>query len=736
MRYVDFEYTEFKNFECYFDTVIYYFKNNVINLLVGPNGSGKTAIFDSVLFSLFGVTSKGLKSEDVVNNKVKKNCLTKTVFSITENEETDKYIVSRYVSDSKEGNTVFLYKNDKLIKRGHREVVPEIERILIPQKLFINTLFFGQKVKTFFTDLVDSEQKEIFRKVLLLDNYLEYNLLAGKRIKELIEYGLNIDSEYKLSEGLLNDCLSQINKFKNDKIYFEKSVKKDTEDIIEEIERVNSFYSLNSEEDIKSYKDSLKDLEEELLKNSKDEQKLNNDMNNLSKDKSNKILDISNKKKIRESEMNDKYSNMKFTIENTYNSKISSIKEKSNIVVIDLEKKKSDILSNIKSINKNVDDSKKIKNNIDREINNISEDLNKEESICFACKQKIGEKERNELNVILESKMVELSSLNKSINENSLRIDSLTKELKVISDELENINNVDSSEKSKAEKIRLSELSDLNAKFEEGKSKLTKLFNSTISKVNEEFNNKTKIISDLMSKNKDDIKSIKEEIEDLKNKIKENDECKNKLDKLLVKLDETKKREFNNQLIIDLELKEKNINEKLKKLKIMIDENILEIEAYEFWKNGFSMSGIPSMLIDEAIPYMNDRITFYLDQIGGRYQVSFDTVNTTKSGEYRDKIRINVLDTYNKADKKEQLSSGQVRLVDIATIFTLRDLQSVTQNMHINIMLLDEVFDSLDDTNISYVSNLLRGMIKGQSINIITHRNIDQIEADEVFRTI
>lgn len=736
MRYVNFEYTELKNFECYFDTVIYYFRNNVINLLVGPNGSGKTAIFDSVLFSLFGVTSKGLKSDDVVNNKVKKNCLTKTAFSITENEETDNYIVSRYVADSKEGNTVFLYKNNKLIKKGHREVVPEIERILIPQKLFTNTLFFGQKVKTFFTDLVDSEQKEIFRKVLLLDNYLEYNMLAGKRIKELTEYRSGLDGEYTLSERLLNDCILQINKFKNEKLNFEIVLKKDIEDINKEIERKNSFYSSISDEDYKLYNDTLKDLEEELIEISKDEQKLTNDINNLNKDKNNKILDITNKKKLRESEMNDKYSNMKFTIETNYNNKISSIKEKSNIIIMDLEKKKLDVSSNIKSIKKDIDDSKKINNNIEREINKISEDLNKEDSICFACKQKIGEKERKELNVILESKKVESSLLKKSINENSLILDSITNDLKSISDKLEEINKIDSSDKLKAEKTYLSELSDLNSRFEEGKFKLIQMFNSTVSKTDKEFDDKTKSISDSIIRNKNDIKYVKKEIEDFRNKIKEYDECKNELDKLLIKLNEIKKREFNNQLIIDLEFKEKNIKEKMNKLKNMIDENILEIEAYEFWKNGFSMSGIPSMLIDEAIPYMNDRITFYLDQIGGRYQVSFDTVNTTKTGEYRDKIRINVLDTYNKANKKEQFSSGQVRLIDISTIFTLRDLQSITQNMHINIMLLDEIFDSLDDSNISYVSNLLRGMIKDQSINVITHRNIDQIEADDVFRTI
>jgi DNA repair exonuclease SbcCD ATPase subunit len=146
------------------------------------------------------------------------------------------------------------------------------------------------------------------------------------------------------------------------------------------------------------------------------------------------------------------------------------------------------------------------------------------------------------------------------------------------------------------------------------------------------------------------------------------------------------------------------------------------------------MSGIPSMLIDETIPFMNKRIMEYLEAIGGRYIVSFDTLGENKSGEVRDKITIRVLDTVTKANMRKQLSGGQTRIIDIATILTLSDLQSIIQNTKTNIILLDEVFDSLDDKNISYVSNLLRSLTKGKSTNIISHRAIDLIDCDEVLQ--
>ncbi len=131
---------------------------------------------------------------------------------------------------------------------------------------------------------------------------------------------------------------------------------------------------------------------------------------------------------------------------------------------------------------------------------------------------------------------------------------------------------------------------------------------------------------------------------------------------------------------------------------------------------------------------MNSRISYYLEKIGGRYVVSFDTQAETKAGEFRDKVAVRTLDTKTKANSRKKLSGGQTRVVDIATILTLCDLQNHVQDMSFNIMLFDEIFDSLDDENIGYVSNLLRSLLEGKSIYIISHRHIDQIEADNVLR--
>jgi len=130
---------------------------------------------------------------------------------------------------------------------------------------------------------------------------------------------------------------------------------------------------------------------------------------------------------------------------------------------------------------------------------------------------------------------------------------------------------------------------------------------------------------------------------------------------------------------------------------------------------------------------MNNRVKEYLDEISfGRYVLTFDTVKRLGSkDEFRDKISINVLDSESLSDSKEKFSGGQNRILDIAIILTMCDLQSVIQDVSFNVLLMDEIFDSLDNDNTIHVAKLLRKLTKNKSIYIITHQHIDQIDCDE-----
>ena len=76
------------------------FTNGSIALITGPNGIGKTSLFQAIPFTLYGVCEKG-HATDVLNNKTGKNCHTWTIFTV----DGLQYRVDRYVKYTRLGNT-------------------------------------------------------------------------------------------------------------------------------------------------------------------------------------------------------------------------------------------------------------------------------------------------------------------------------------------------------------------------------------------------------------------------------------------------------------------------------------------------------------------------------------------------------------------------------------------------------------------------------------------------------
>jgi len=731
MKNVKFKKVTMENFCCYKEKTDFIFQDNKVVLITGPNGVGKSSIFNAIPYCLYGSTPSGSKGDDVVNNEAGKNCFISVEFSI----DSDDYICSRYVKNSKLGDTVILSKNSVDIKKGAREVVAEIERILVPQKLFMNTLLFGQKVKTFFTDLTDSEQKDIFRKVLQLDDFVLYYDETSKKLKESVENQSKINNEISINNNLFESIVSNIKLVLENKENFYKKKKEDINILQIEINKLES---------------EKKELEKYLAENfssdiDKDLELINSSINNIQKDIQLNKSEETNEKNSIISSGNLKESELK----NSASEIIRNEDEVKNKKIIDVQKEYSDKLSTMKSelssLTSELTSLRSLYSTNQKEIEKIKIEehkilsaLNEEKKICPLCNQVVGEENLK----YLQNRYEELEKIFSDLKTKSEKITIEGKEKSKYTELLEKqIKEIESELKEKLDKISSDHLLKISEISDKLKSKIS-LLNSLIKqKIDETIKKYENILKDFNDK----LLTYLNVKKDIENKILDRNEILNKKQTIDNKINVSKnllsqknKEEFDDSHLNQLYSQRNKIIEKTNELLELKDKLVLEIEAYEFWKSGFSMSGgsIPSMLIDESIPFMNKKVMEYLDQIGGRYIVSFDTLGKTKAGEFRDKISINILDTLTKANSRKQLSGGQTRIVDIAIILTLCDLQSTVQNMKTNIILLDEIFDALDDQNIGYVSNLLRKMIKDKSVNIISHRHIDQIEADEVLRFI
>lgn len=85
----------------------------------------------------------------------------------------------------------------------------------------------------------------------------------------------------------------------------------------------------------------------------------------------------------------------------------------------------------------------------------------------------------------------------------------------------------------------------------------------------------------------------------------------------------------------------------------------------------------------------------------------------------------------------EQLSGGEQRKVDVAIIIAQRYLAQQMNAISSNILILDEVFDGLDDVSFGIVLDLLSDEIQDvESTFIISHRDVKEIPFDKIITVI
>jgi DNA repair exonuclease SbcCD ATPase subunit len=149
-----------------------------------------------------------------------------------------------------------------------------------------------------------------------------------------------------------------------------------------------------------------------------------------------------------------------------------------------------------------------------------------------------------------------------------------------------------------------------------------------------------------------------------------------------------------------------------------IDESYLK-----FWEEGFGNQGIKSFLLDEILPALNDRVGYYATALMGEsMRIEFDTESTLKGGGLRDKFDIRIMRDGVKVDYVA-CSNGERRRVDVAILLALQSLVYERNAAGCNLVVLDEVFDSLDRVGVEKVVSLLADEAETKTIFVISHLN-------------
>lgn len=725
MRHVNIQEVGMKNYGPYLDPMVLEFKDDSLILITGPNGIGKTMALDAIPFTLFGITSKGMKGDDVVNNVVGKNCKTWVKFTVN----NEQYLVTRYQKYSKLGNTVILNKDGVDIKKGQKEVLPEVEKLICSKRSFMNTLMFGQKVKDFFTDLVDSDKKQIFRELLALEQYQLYYNEASERLKAIKDQVDKLQMDRGIKEGLIEDAKAQIQILKEAERKFEEEKQRS----IDELKKSNDtdgrllkewqtkLDELNKKDiDISTTSTELTTAESQF---SSVQSSIEPEIQSIESRKQNKLLEIKSQANDAKNEIKERFK----TSIDSIRDQITEIKDNANDFVNACQNERHKVESHVDKLGYRI-------SSLQSQIHDIQTSvIDSAIAECPLCQQEVSEDTLVHLKEKVNGYKEEIEKYTKEIDQLKLEIKAINQEMFEGADKANQSKDKLANELKKLQTEEQAELLNVESRLLAANEKVNEFAENEIQKKKDEIQQsieelriKIQILTTKKAEQKgiiDEISEVTKIISDLENAIKNREGAIATQEKS--EYDKTQMNSYIKKIgDIDLELRQ------IEDQKIRINRRR---EVLEFWKTAFSSSGIPSMLIDEAIPFMNERVGHYLEKFtNGRYIVSFDTLAATKAGEFRDKISVNVVDTYTRANSRVQLSGGQTRIVDIATILTLADLQENIQDLSINILLFDEIFDSLDEENIGYVSKVLSKLKIGKSIYLISHRHEDQLEADEV----
>ena len=151
-----------------------------------------------------------------------------------------------------------------------------------------------------------------------------------------------------------------------------------------------------------------------------------------------------------------------------------------------------------------------------------------------------------------------------------------------------------------------------------------------------------------------------------------------------------------------------NEQERIKKeaLDLISLQNHLEICTYLL-----KDTGIKAKIIKQYLPIMNKLINKNLDKMGASYSFHLnENFEETIKSRYRDSF------TYS------SFSEGEKLRIDLALMFTWREVSRMKNSVNTNLLIMDEIGDSsLDAEGADYLWDIISGM-KDTNVYIISHK--------------
>ena len=252
-----------------------------------------------------------------------------------------------------------------------------------------------------------------------------------------------------------------------------------------------------------------------------------------------------------------------------------------------------------------------------------------------------------------------------------------------------------------AEEYKEGIIKDLNAKMLDNNTKIGEL-ETILSNLNEKLSQINKVVEQITDKNIE-LSTRNSTVTLLNKQIKELE-----AETQRVKSDTT------------------NLDEEKSKLKELATEAITKIHTKTTLQEQRNLedvanillkdTGIKTAIIREYLPIMNKLINKYLQAMDAYIHFELDEAfNESVKSRFRDDF------TY------ASFSEGEKMRIDLAILFTWRQIAKMKNSVNTNLLLLDEIFDSsLDTAGTDYFLNLMNQFGENTNIFVISHKG-DQL---------
>ena len=172
-------------------------------------------------------------------------------------------------------------------------------------------------------------------------------------------------------------------------------------------------------------------------------------------------------------------------------------------------------------------------------------------------------------------------------------------------------------------------------------------------------------------------------------------------------------------------------HEKLAEFKVTLQDTIenlsdkrMEMSNYDFAYSLLKDDGVKTKIIKKYLPFINQQVNRYL-------QMMDFYINFNLNGEFSETIKSPIHEDFSYAS----FSEGEKMRIDLALLFTWREVARVKNSVNTNLLIMDEVFDSsLDGFGTEEFLKIIRYVIKGANIFVISHKSDLHDKFDNVIK--